>query len=97
MDNELGNRIKQLRQQADLTQAELARKLEVSPALISAYELGERSPRLDTLASLALLFKVSTDYLLGIKGQSTEGLDELSLDEARAIQTIIQSLRIKKS
>lgn len=97
MDNELGNRIKQLRQQADLTQAELARILDVSPALISAYELGDRSPRLETLASLAILFKVSTDYLLGIKGQSTEGLDGLSSDEAQAIQTIVQSLRVKRS
>ena len=37
MDKELGNRIKQLRQQADLTQSQLARVLNVSPALISAF------------------------------------------------------------
>ena len=62
MDKELGNRIKQLRQQADLTQSQLARVLNVSPALISAYELGDRKPSLEILVSLAATFKVSTDF-----------------------------------
>ncbi len=96
MNNEFGNRVKQLRQQADFTQAELAKRLEVSTAVISAYELGERTPRVDTLVNLADIFKVSTDYLLGIKAQPTSGLDGLSSDEMQAIQTIVQSLRIKK-
>ena len=37
MDVELGNRIKHLRQQANLKQSQLAQLINVSPALISAY------------------------------------------------------------
>ena len=65
MDGQLGNRIKQLRLKAGLTQAELAQELKVSTALISAYELGERKPSLDLLAGLADVFGVSSHYLLG--------------------------------
>ncbi len=95
MDNELGTRIKTLRHQSNLTQSQLARLLNVTPALISAYELGDRKPSLELLVSLAATFKVSTDYLLGIKPYSTCTLDGLSPEDAHAIQTLIVSLRSK--
>lgn len=93
MDNQLGNRIKRLRLQADFTQSQLARKLEVSPALISAYELGERKPSIEILVSLASTFQVSTDYLLGLKSQQAGGLEGLSLEEVQALRTLIKSLK----
>ena len=96
MDKELGNRIKQLRQQANLTQSQLAKILNVSPALISAYELGDRKPSLEILVSLAATFKVSTDYLLGLKSPQPLVLDGLSPEHALAIQTLINALRIKE-
>ena len=46
MSDKIGNRIRQLRQRAGMTQSELAKGLNVSPALISAYELGDRKPGL---------------------------------------------------
>lgn len=95
MDKELGNRIKQLRLQADLTQTQLAKLLNVSPALISAYELGDRKPSLEILVSLAATFRVSTDYLLGVKNQIPCSLDGLSMEEAQAIQILLHSLRSK--
>lgn len=95
MDKELGTRIKQLRIQADLTQMQLATLLNVSPALISAYELGDRKPSLEILVSLAATFRVSTDYLLGVKNQIPISLDGLSAEEAQAIQTILHALRKK--
>ena len=96
MDKELGNRIKTLRQQANLKQSQLANILNVSPALISAYELGDRKPSLEVLVSLAATFKVSTDYLLGIKRPPSCSLEGLSPEEAKAIETLIRSLRSKK-
>ncbi len=44
MNDRLGERIKRLRRKANLTQSELAGALHVSPALISAYELGSGLP-----------------------------------------------------
>lgn len=96
MSDKLGSRIKQLRQKADMTQLELARNLHVSPALISAYELGERKPSVKILTRLAILFKVSSDYLLGINSSFLCDLDELSYEEMLAVQTFIDILRTKK-
>ena len=95
MDKELGNRIKQLRQQADLTQSQLARVLNVSPALISAYELGDRKPSLEILVSLAATFKVSTDFLLGVRNPPPCSMDGLSPEEIQAVEIILHGLRRK--
>lgn len=96
MSDKLGSRIKQLRQKADMTQLELAQSLHVSPALISAYELGERKPSVKILTRLAILFKVSSDYLLGINASSRWDADDLSYEETLAVQTFIDMLRKKK-
>lgn len=96
MSDKLGNRIKQLRQRADMTQLELARSLNVSSALISAYELGERNPSLKILTQLADVFQVSSDYLLGINTSFQWNADDLSYEETLAVQTFIDMLRKKK-
>lgn len=61
----LGTRIKELRKQNNLTQAELGAKLGVIKQTISSWENGISSPSNDTLANLASIFGVTTDYLLG--------------------------------
>lgn len=96
MSDKIGNRIKQLRQKADMTQSELARSLNVSSALISAYELGERKPSLKILTQLADFFHVSSDYLLGINSSFLQDIDELSYEETLAVQTFIDMLHTKK-
>lgn len=60
----LGERIKYLRQNARYTQDELAARLNVSKASVSAYERNLRQPSLDVIISLARIFNVSTDYVL---------------------------------
>lgn len=59
-------RLKQLREDADLTQTDLAKAVNVTQRNISFYEKGVNEPSLDTLINLAKYFKVTTDYLLGI-------------------------------
>lgn len=61
----LGNNIKELRKQKHLTQKDLAKLMHVSQQTIGAWETERAIPGSDTLASLANLFNVSTDYLLG--------------------------------
>lgn len=60
------NRITIERKNSDLTQEELAEKLNISQKSISKYETGARKPSFETLTKMAKLFNVSTDYLLGI-------------------------------
>ena len=61
----LGKNIKELRKQKHLTQKDLAKLMHVSQQTIGAWETERAIPGSDTLALLANLFNVSTDYLLG--------------------------------
>ncbi|TEB13419.1 helix-turn-helix domain-containing protein [Pelotomaculum propionicicum] len=58
-------RLISLREQAGLTQEQLARKLNISRSALSLWELGKREPNHSTLQLLAKFFNVSIDYLLG--------------------------------
>jgi transcriptional regulator with XRE-family HTH domain len=59
------DRLKELREYADLTQEELANKIGVSRYTILRYESGKIEPNLDKVIALAKLFDISIDYLLG--------------------------------
>lgn len=60
----LGTRIASLRQGRGLSQAELARRLNISTSAVGMYEQGRREPSVDTLIALSQEFGVSLDYLL---------------------------------
>ena len=60
----LGARIAALRRHANMSQSELAQRLQVSPSAIGMYEQGRREPSVDTLIALARCFQVSLDYLM---------------------------------
>ena len=62
----IGARIKMIRQVLGLNQANVAEKLNVSPALITAYETGRREPSIKVLIQLARLLNVTTDWLLDV-------------------------------
>ena len=64
---DFGNTIKTLRKQHNMTQAQLAQKIGLTKSVISAYETGLRMPSYDVLISFSRIFKVTTDYLLGIE------------------------------
>ncbi len=57
-------RIRNLREDNDLTQETIAHFLSVSQRTYSRYETGERSIPLETLCKLATYYHTSTDYLL---------------------------------
>ena len=63
---DLSTRVKQLRLDKRLRQEQVARLVGVSKGAISAYETDIRQPSYDVLIRLANLYRVSTDYLLGL-------------------------------
>lgn len=69
--NETGQIIKQrLREEirnSGLTTAEIARRVGVSPEMITQYTTTKKLPNLDTFAALCKALDVSADYILGIK------------------------------
>lgn len=58
-------RIKNFREDNDLTQIEIAEKLAISQRAYSHYESGSRSIPLDVLVKIADIYNCSVDYLLG--------------------------------
>lgn len=61
-------RIRDLREDRDLKQREVAEYLNCSQRVYSNYELGQRDIPTDILIKLADFYGVSTDYLLGLTG-----------------------------
>ena len=59
-------RIRDLREDNDLTQQQVANYLNIRQNTYSQYETGSRQIPLEIIIALANLYKTSTDYLLGI-------------------------------
>ncbi len=59
-------RIRDLREDRDLTQKQVAEYLHIKQNTYSQYENGKRQLPIDALIELARLYNTSTDYLLGI-------------------------------
>ncbi len=59
-------RIRNLREDNDCTQAQMAKILNCSQQVYSNYELGQRDIPTDILIKLSEYYNVSTDYLLGL-------------------------------
>ncbi|MBC2578380.1 helix-turn-helix transcriptional regulator [Peptostreptococcus russellii] len=61
----LGNTIKKLRKEYNMTQTDLANKLNITKSNISKYENNIVDPSLEILKTMSDIFDVSVDYLLG--------------------------------
>lgn len=92
---DFGNRLKTLRLQKRLTQEDLALQLGMTKSVISAYETGLRRPSYETLILLSKIFKVSTDYLLGVAPNNRTNVDLSGLSDTQisAVLTIISSMK----
>lgn len=64
-------RIRDLREDADLKQKDLAKELNCSQQVYSNYELGQRDIPTDILIALAEFYKTNVDYILGLTNAKT--------------------------
>lgn len=81
----LGARIAALRHSAGWSQAELARRLQISASAVGMYEQGRREPAAELLVAMASLFGVSVDYLL-------TGKPDTETERKIAQQTLLHSV-----
>lgn len=72
----LSNKIKALRKEHNMTQSDLAQKLNVAQGAVAMWETDKRTPDVDMLKKIADYFNVSVDYLIGNKNESS--IEELS-------------------
>lgn len=76
-------KFKELRKEHNYTQKDLANILEVKPTTISAWELGNNSPRMDMLKKISNLFGVNVGYFFDEENNSNNKR-EFTLEEALA-------------
>ena len=62
----IGDRIRFKREERDWSQRDLAKKSGISNACISRCESGKAKPGMDVIIQLCKVFKVSSDWLLGL-------------------------------
>lgn len=65
MSNQFGSRLKELREERELSQEQLAALLGTSKQVISRYETGQRMPKVDTVMQYAVKLQVSIEKLTG--------------------------------
>lgn len=63
-------RLRDIREDRDITQKELAEFLHIRQNTYSQYETGQRQLPVDTLVKLALFFNTSTDYILELTDEA---------------------------
>lgn len=66
MELSFGEKIKNLREELELNQTELGRKLQMTQRKISYIECDKCEPSIDDIRTFCSFFKVSADYLLGL-------------------------------
>lgn len=65
--NKLKDRLKELREERQLSQSKLAKIIGFSQATIAKWETGDRSPTIEYLIILAKFFGCTSDYLIGLQ------------------------------
>ncbi|MBE6945029.1 MAG: helix-turn-helix transcriptional regulator [Ruminococcaceae bacterium] len=84
------DKIKELREQAGDSQAQLAKKLDVTRSAVNAWEMGLSTPTTQYIVALAKLYHVSTDYILGVTPDRTISLRGYSEDEVRLVLDLLR-------
>lgn len=92
----IADRIKFLREKNSLTQASLAKKLNVTRSSVNAWEMGISVPSTALIVDIAKLFHVSTDYLLGIKATVALDISGLNEEETLIVYELVRYFKSKK-
>ena len=81
-------KIKELRQEVGLSQAELAKIVNTTQKNISNWENGFNEPDFSTLIQFAKYFGVSVDYLLGIEESFGDNEPAISATEKKLLKRL---------
>lgn len=86
----VSSKIKELREISGYSQAQLAKKLDVTRSSVNAWEMGLSTPTTQYVVALARLFHVSTDYILGNTSDISVSLNGYSEDEINLVFTLLR-------
>ena len=90
---DFGLRLKELREGKNLSQADVARIIEISRTTISGYEQNIKTPKIETLKKLALLYNSSVDYILGIETRKNFYLDDFTPEQQDIVLDFLEKIK----
>ena len=93
---DFSQRLKQLRRDRHLTQAQVAKRIGVTAAMVSSYETDIRLPSYEVMVRLADLFGVTVDYLLCRQDKRFLDISDLSEEEAALVCGMVELLKKKR-
>ena len=86
LDMDFSKRLRDLREENNVKQKDLAEKLNLKPNAISKYEKGVSQPSIQTLVTISEFFSVTVDYLLGLSSvKNPYSVDKFTPKEAEII------------
>src|SRR5436189_3316333 len=88
----IGNKIAEARKKINLSQAELARQVSISPQAVGKWERGESLPDITTLNRLAEIFGVNLNYF-SYNSQNTETEKEFVANERKGEDKIFSTVK----
>jgi transcriptional regulator with XRE-family HTH domain len=90
---DFSQRLKKLRKDKHLTQAQVAERIGVTASMVSSYETDIRLPSYEVMLRIADVFGVSVDYLLGRQEKRLLDISELTEEEATAVTNIVDVIK----
>lgn len=90
---DFGYRLKELRKKKKFSQYQVARMLNMSKSTISGYENNIKTPSVEVLKKLAMIYGVSSDYLLGIEDREMISVDGLTRKQKEIMNNIIHEFK----
>ena len=97
----VGQRIKAAREKKNMTQEDLAARIDISPTHVIVIERGTKIPRVDTFVSIANVLGVSADELLvdvvdrasvGVASELSAAIEALPHEEKMRVLKVVSAL-----
>lgn len=90
---DFGYRLRELREGKNMTQTQVARRLNLSKTTISGYENNIKTPSLDVLVNLSILYGVPTDYILGLENRKMILIDGITSNQEDLLKKLTKEFR----
>lgn len=86
-------KLRTLRKAKGLTQLQVAERIGVTKAMISAYETAAKAPSIEILLHLAGLYGVTVDYLVSVESHATIDCSGLDDDAVALVAALVDKMR----
>ena len=97
MINNIGDRIRYLRDKAGFTQTYLAKRLGISRSAVNSWEMSLSSPSLANILEMTQIFHVNADYLLSTSDKMLVDISSLTNEEREIVLRLISCFEANRS